>query len=376
MKTYEQDAREILQRGSAARKKIKRTRIAVCSVLAGVLVFAAAFGILRHPFPAGTDVTTAPGEGTTAFSDGTTLPPETSIPAETSAVPAESTTAPPEGAPMQPAQPGEPTDVPETTTVLAECYLMPAWEERGNADRYTDLSFGGVQYRVAGAPWEAALTGAPVGTGEATGYDYRKDERHSLSVSVYAVPGMDPSVAVYALVENDTVAYQNVRFSSPTLGDLTEKLDLHNSAEFGSAFWTYYDGENKATHYFTSEDFDDALVWEMLLDDGSVPCSSGEGVTLEGQTMITVYISIFSLGIPGKALAVTPEGWIMTNVTETARYFFVGPEKTQAFIAHVKTQIPYEENVISPNPGTAVPAPETPTEPYTVEAFSTGAGPG
>ena len=70
MKTYEQDAKEIMARAKDARRKQKNFRMAVGGIAAGVLLFAAALGVWRAVNPREMELPSASEQATTA-PDGT-----------------------------------------------------------------------------------------------------------------------------------------------------------------------------------------------------------------------------------------------------------------------------------------------------------------
>lgn len=332
MKTYETEAKEILELGKAALQKKKAGRRTALAVTAGVLVCVSVFGVWRLTAPQQPSLMT-PEQSSTGVEETAGAP-------ETYAATGVAETGTAETAA---------TAVLVSTTVAMQtengvAQIIPRWEACTTAEKYVSLDFGGVEYRVTGVPEGAVLSETPLGAGTVTGYDIYEEKAYAQQVSLYEVQGIDPAAAVAAEVENGTLIYENVWFSAPTLEDLIRALDLRNTAVFGEARWSLI--EETAHHFFTSEDFADDAVWTMLWDDTALPETDGEGVAYpDAGRLLEISFSVPVLGIRNKTLQIGADGWIMTNLTECARFYFVGQEKAQAFISFVKTRPKHTENV-------------------------------
>ena len=102
----------------------------------------------------------------------------------------------------------------------------------------------------------------------------------------------------------------------------------------------WFDGDGNHS-YVQFEDFDDAAIWDMLLSDGSLE-NVGD-VTVVAK--LTVSVSHELLGYENMALCICEDGTVWTNIMGMQKSFFVGKEKTDAFVEWVIDNVPGKQIV-------------------------------
>ena len=90
----------------------------------------------------------------------------------------------------------------------------------------------------------------------------------------------------------------------------------------------------------TFDDFDDGIIWERLLSDTSQSITGA----YTGIELIDISVSIPELGYKNQALWVTEEGYIVTNILDSAKAFYIGPEKAKAFVEYMYNNVPYTDS--------------------------------
>lgn len=321
MKTYEQDAKEIMARAKDARRKQKNFRMAVGGIAAGVLLFTAALGVWRAVNPREMELPSAAEQDTTA-------PNGTGAVDVTGATSAEPTSDDFNG--TTGAYPGE-----EIASVLP-------WEQAPCAFQYPSLFYGGVEYRNTGKPIDASFVGDSLGTANASGFDIYTDTEHADPFPVYAIRGVNTVCAVAAtLTDGSTYAYVNAEYTPATLGQFIADADLKNKLTVGEGYATHRDAEGN-NHFQKFADFDDAVLWERLLADESI---RNEPDADRGIEVIGFSANVKALGIVNKGLWLTEDGYIVTNLLETAKCFYIGPDAVNAFVDFMRANLPYEEQV-------------------------------
>lgn len=291
MKTYEQDAKEIMARAKDARRKQKNFRMAVGGIAAGVLLFAAALGVWRAVNPREMELPSAAEQDTTA--------------------------------------PGEIASV------------LP-WEQAPCAFQYPSLSYVGVEYRNTGNPIDASFVGDSLGTANATGFDIYTDTEHADPFPVYAIRGVNTACAVAAtLTDGNTYAYVNADYTPVTLGQFIADVDLKNKLTVGEGYATQRDAEGH-NHFQKFADFDDVVLWERLLADDSIPNESDADRGIE---VIGFSANVKALGIVNHSVWLTENGYMVTNILDTAKCFYIGPDAVSAFMDFMRANLPYEEQV-------------------------------
>ena len=357
MKTYKQDASEIMARGKAAYRKKQTARRALLGTVAGVLVFAVALGIWKQTAPhikntSETSTTVAPGEDeseaqteivtealTEILTQGEGAATAAPTEAGTYALPESAT-----GSESQTAAPPAQEDPNAPATDIAETAVVPRWEEAPCYTQYPTLEYEGRTYQTTGVPIDPSLAGEALGEAVSLGYDEYAEEKHRQTVTVARIGNIAPQCAVCTVMYGETYAYVNPNYVPATLGQFIADLDLKNTARFGMAYMTERMADNTYI-FFRFADCDDAVIWNRLLADESVPNEPGAAY---GATLLSFRFDLPALGYENRALWLTEDGYLVTNILETAKAFsFSWPD---AFIDYMRLTVPFEaqENATFP----------------------------
>ncbi|MDD6263407.1 MAG: hypothetical protein PUA83_10050 [Clostridiales bacterium] len=220
-------------------------------------------------------------------------------------------------------------------TAPVETEVIKRWEEMSMQERFPETEFGKNWYCASGreAPLESAETGEYLGECSLEGYDIYTDAVYSAKAKVFAVAGISSECAVSLEFEDGKgkFVYVNSSYEAETLGDFIDDLNLEENLSAGNAYYNWHkpDGSFSTVRF---DDFGDEIIWEMLLSDRSVPES---GDTLDFATVLSVSIDHALLGYENITLSVTEDGYIWTNLLDSAKSFFLGTEKTEAFVEWV-----------------------------------------
>ena len=184
--------------------------------------------------------------------------------------------------------------------------------------------------------------GDSLGTANASGFDIYTDTEHTAPFPVYEIVGVKTACAVAAtLTDGSTYAYANAEYTPATLGQFIADADLKNKLTFGEGF-AYAQDSAGHNHFQKFADFDDAVLWERMLADESIP---NEPDADWGSEVIGFSANVKALGIVNKGLWLTEDGYIVTNLLETAKCFYIGPDAVSAFMDFMRANLPYEEQV-------------------------------
>ncbi|MGN1452110.1 MAG: hypothetical protein ACI4XQ_08410, partial [Eubacteriales bacterium] len=165
------------------------------------------------------------------------------------------------------------------------------------------------------------------------GYDICTDAGYTAKAKVYALAGISSDCAVSLEFEDvdGKFVYVNSSYKPETLGDFIDDLNLEANLSAGKAYykWIKPDGSFSTVRF---DDFDDEIIWEMLLYDRSAASCGDTGVST---AVLSVSIDHALLGYENITLSVTEDGYIWTNLLDSAKSFFLGTEKTEAFVEWV-----------------------------------------
>ena len=234
--------------------------------------------------------------------------------------------------PHQGTEMGNVESVPATMHELSA--IIPRWEEQTNAARFLEFAVGEARYHTRDAEIDAASVGEHLGQTTMQGYDIYTDTTHEISIDYYAVTGISTecALAVRFAGEEAYYVYVNYWYRPETLQDMFDDLNLRQNMTFGD-FHASHIYEDGCYEQVTFHDPDDAIVYEWLLSDTSLPnVWSDNGWYL---SRLSVSVDIPLLGYENVGLWVTEDGYLCTNILETGKAFYIGEERVREFITYV-----------------------------------------
>ena len=223
--------------------------------------------------------------------------------------------------------------VPAMQDEVAGPITADTWASTGNAGKYLTLSYGDIEYQSCLVVVDDSNKGNILGDGKVTGQDLFSLEIHEMAVEVYAINGLDPQIAVavkFSEPDNSVhglehvYAYMNTGYNPATLGDFIRDLDFDNKLEIGLC---YMHQEGKDTIVF--ENLTKAKLMELL-----TTCASVENVREPTTGRKVMDISATLLGM-NNSITLTEDGYLISNIFETGKWFYIGQDKVNEFIKYV-----------------------------------------
>ncbi len=237
----------------------------------------------------------------------------------------------------------------------AEMMICPKWDDRITSDKYPELVLGNKPYASQRTEISADNIGDFIADAIMSGYDIYEDKTYTVNAKVYSVKNISPDCAVAVKIGDESTynVYVNVWYTPETLGDLINAIDMKNTVSFGKAYKDYTDYDKKEFVSVVFADFDDSIVWNMLLSDRSVKNIEYDRFK---DMLISVSVDIPLLGYKNISLGVTKDGYIVTNIMSTQKCFFIGEEKAKAFEAYISENVAFKEMVtVYENPDGTIP---------------------
>ncbi|MBQ6824767.1 MAG: hypothetical protein IJP27_08945 [Clostridia bacterium] len=220
-------------------------------------------------------------------------------------------------------------DWPEKRVEAEDHHAAPVipWEELPLQAQYFEIPYQGVRYSsrtvsVAAELCEEQLDSFAVQTG-----DYTGETVYECKITLAKIQGIscDCAVAVRFDGGEEWFAYTNPYYKPKTLGDLIADLNLEENLVVGSA-WYHSSVEFPA---MPAEE-----VWKLLRKTKAENVYSGQMLP----EWMAVEVSIPLLGIYESSLRVTEEGYLVTNLLDTGKAFFIGEEAVENFVGYVTNQ--------------------------------------
>jgi len=221
------------------------------------------------------------------------------------------------------------------------------WNEKTITQKFNLLTFNGFEYTVSIVSYGAEYTtlevdyskvGMFLGNAMLRGYDVGDgDKEYMESCEVFAIKSVSKECAVAVKYEGHSGYYPFVNhyYFPQTLGNLIDDLNLRENLVFTTIHNEYF--ENGVFTMATYSIDADSIIWEMLLSDTSLPnqAENNQYNPMWFVSLMSVGVDIEVIGCRNVSIAVSENGYLQTNILGTAKSFFIGKDKVQAFVNYV-----------------------------------------
>lgn len=331
MKTYEEQAADILRKAKTVRKKRASAGTLIAVAVVAAVIAGVWFTIRSVQKPV--------------------------LPTQTTNEPTET----PTGSLPQPTAPA----------LSSEIGYEPRWEEKDAPRRWTAFQRDGREYSVTGTPVDPALAEDPLWDVTLLGYDAYAEQTHEFAATAKKIRNVNPDAAVAVELEDgNTYVYYDPWYEPATLGDFLRDLNLREYIRFGEAYEDVRRVDGSWTRRVYADDtVGDSLIRERLLNAETLENQGWNAFS--GVQLWSVRVDVPALGIQNLGLWLTADGMLVTNVLGSAKCFYIGTEQAEAFMRLYRENVPYTDETQPPT--TAPPLPEVADAPVAVtEAVSGG----
>ncbi len=241
-------------------------------------------------------------------------------------------------------------DVPQTTAPVAttvtgaETMVMPHWDDLIICEKFREIKVGDITYSSQTDEIEDEHILNFISESEMTGYDIYEDKTYTEKGKVYSIKHISTECAVAVQIGADKTYYVfiNSWYFPETLGDFIDDLDLRNTVVFGDVYYDVYEYSKTYSKHTrrTYENVDDSVIWDMLLTDTSLKNVEYN----RPYDRISVETDLPLLGYKNISFSVTTDGYIITNILDVQKCFFVGKDKTDAFAKYLEDNVAFKED--------------------------------
>lgn len=223
-------------------------------------------------------------------------------------------------------------------------YYVPKWEELKIYQQYPTVSWNDTEYRGRNGEIPKEQLGAELAAITARGMDEYdliagQDANRYCNATIYEIAGISTECAVAVLYEGCATYYAavNSSYRPETLGQFILDLNLQETLTFGQANYSYRKklSGTYATVYF--ENIDGAKIWDMLLASPAAENVYSDWLLKEEQPkkLLGLSVNVPMLGYENISISVLEKGYLMTNILDTGKLFYIGEENTEAFVDYV-----------------------------------------
>ena len=221
----------------------------------------------------------------------------------------------------------------EVTVTAGESAIEWPWEYKTMAEKYTHMVLDGVEYRTRAQQVSQDYLGDVLGICEADGYDTYTDKRFTEEFEVRAVKGIEGNNVVAVNMEGEFIAFLlNDNPFPATLGEFIHTYSLADTLPLDK--FSEMEGYTTKGYFLVN---DDDYIWQILSECADV-CRISDDNWSRGdhQNYLAFSVTSDALGIYQRALCVSEDGFVWTNVMEYAYIFEIGTDAAEKIIAYAK----------------------------------------
>lgn len=238
----------------------------------------------------------------------------------------------------------ESTDIVATTNAGIASMISPHWDDLIISEKFREIKLGDITYSSQLDEIGKEHILEFISETDMTGYDKYEDKTYTEKGKIYSINHISTKCAVAVQIGEDEAyhIFINPWYFPETLGDFIADLDLRNTIVFGDVYYDTYEYSKTFSKHTrrTYENVDDSVIWNMLLSDTSLKNVEYN----HPYDRISVETDIPILGYKNISFSVTTDGYIITNILNDQKCFFVGKEKTDAFAEYLKENVPFKEH--------------------------------
>lgn len=209
------------------------------------------------------------------------------------------------------------------------------WEYKTVNEKFPTILYNGKEYTVKtiGLTIDQALLGEKLGFGEGVGYDVYTEKEYRQDFAVWQVEGISSDLMIAAEMNGQFYPFQCSAYAPPAvLGEILDNFSLPQTLVLDH-FSVSVDGKEKG--YYTL--LDDNHIWQILNGsrDAQFIEDKGGGMHISGD-FITFTVTSQALGVYKRALYVTADGYVRTNIFDWAYTFYIGEDRAADIISYAK----------------------------------------
>ena len=228
-------------------------------------------------------------------------------------------------------------DTPTDTAVI------PKWNEMSISQQFNEVEYNNSKYssRITKISNNNILKN--IGNATLTGYDTYTETTYNKKAELYSIKDIEEKCAIAIKFEGDTdyYVYVNSYYRPTTLGEFTKDLNLEEIISFGTIYYNYWDEDLQEDINIEFYGVDNKIIWQKLFNNKNLENIYSDTDTAKytserfGQS-IGISVDIPLLGYKNISVSLTDKGYLLTNILDTGRGFYIGEDKVQEFLDYVK----------------------------------------
>ena len=259
-------------------------------------------------------------------------------------------------------------DTPTDTAVI------PKWNEMSISQQFNEVEYNNSKYssRITKISNNNILKN--IGNATLTGYDTYTETTYNKKAELYSIKDIEEKCAIAIKFEGDTdyYVYVNSYYRPTTLGEFTKDLNLEEIISFGTIYYNYWDEDLQEDINVEFYGVDNKIIWQKLFNNKNLENiysdNDTEKYTSERFSQsLGISVDIPLLGYKNISVSLTDKGYLLTNILDTGKGFYIGEDKVQEFLDYIKDNYNGYKIVYVDESGSGITDEEVKTEKNIVE---------
>lgn len=228
-------------------------------------------------------------------------------------------------------------------TATSDTTVVPRWDEMSISQQFGEVQHNNNVYssRIAKISKDNILKN--IGNATLTGYDTYTETTYSKKGDLYSVKGIAEKCAIAVKFEGNTdyYVYVNSYYRPKTLGEFIEVLNLKDNISFGTIYYNYWDKDSEENIDVEFYDVDNEIIWNKLFSNLNLENiysdnDTGKYTSERFSESVEISVDIPLLGYENISVSLTDKGYLLTNILDTGKGFYIGEDKVKEFLQYIK----------------------------------------
>lgn len=234
-------------------------------------------------------------------------------------------------------------EVKNDKTTTSDTTVVPRWDEMSISQQFTEVQYNNNVYssRITKISKDNILQN--IGNATLTGDDTYTKTTYSKKGDLYSIKGIAEKCAIAVKFEENTdyYVYVNSYYRPKTLGEFIEVLNLKENTSFGTIYYNYWDKDTEENINVEFYNVDNEIIWQKLFSNLNLENiysdnNTGKYTSERFAESIEISVDIPLLGDKNTSVSLTDKGYLLTNILDTGKGFYIGEDKVKEFLQYIK----------------------------------------
>lgn len=231
----------------------------------------------------------------------------------------------------------------EESSIDESVATVPKWDEMSISQQFYEVVYNSNSYLSRITKISSYNILEKVGDATLTGYDTYSETTYSKRAELYIIKDIVDKCAIAVKFEgdNDYYVYVNSYYRPTKLGEFMRDLNLEEITSFGTIYYNYLDEDSQENINVEFYGVDNKIIWQKLFNNKNLENiysdnDIGKYTSERVSKSISISVDIPLLGYKNISVSLTDKGYLLTNILDTGKGFYIGEDKVKEFLQYIK----------------------------------------